>query len=116
MSNVEKMKAVFDHQLSMTKETWSRLVAHGATDGVALSLDFFFKAPSIQRARALQEFLEQETDYKVGISEDKDEWTVHGSTESTALTLAILEQWVDWMVATGFRFDAIFDGWGAEVG
>lgn len=116
MSNYEKMQAVLDHQLCMTKETWSRLVAHGAKYSAPLALDFFFKSPSIQRARELQEFLRQETDYAVGITADEDEWTVHGSTQPTAVSLPVLEQWVDWMVSAGFRFDAEFDGWGAEVG
>ena len=110
------MQGVLDRQLSMTKATWSRLVEHGATDGTTLALDFFFKAPSIQRANELQEFLKQETDYTVGITADKDEWTVYGSTQPTDVSLAVLQQWVDWMVSAGFRFDAVFDGWGAEIG
>jgi len=115
MSNFEAMQAILDRQLAMTKETWSRLLAHGVTDGSSLALDFFFKSPSIGRAKELQDFLQRETDYSVGITADRDEWTVHGSTQPTEVSLSMIQQWVDWMVSAGYRFDAVFDGWGVEI-
>ena len=114
MSTFEAMQAILDRQL--TRDTWSRLVALGTTDGSSLALDFSFRSPSIDRARELQEFLQRETDYSVGITADTEEWTVHGSTQPTEVTLAVIQQWVDWMVSAGYRFDAVFDGWGAEAG
>lgn len=99
----------------MTKETWSRLLTRGVADGSSLALDFFFKSPSIGRAREFQDFLQRETDYAVGVTADKDEWTVHGSTQPTEVSLSVILQWVDWMVSAGYRFDAVFDGWGAEI-
>ena len=116
MATFEAMQAILARQLTMTVATWSRLVSHGVTDGAPLALDFFFHSPSIDRARELQEFLQRETDYSVSITADKDEWTVYGSTQPTEVSLSVLQQWVDWMVSAGYRFDAVFDGWGAEAG
>lgn len=116
MSQYEQMQAILERQLSMTRTTWSRLGAHGFHDGQSLVLDFFFGSPSYEQAKDLRDFLLSETDYDVHVTADQDVWTVHGSTQSTPVSLAILEQWVDWMVSVGFRYDCVFDGWGAEVG
>ena len=111
----EHAQAVLQLQLGMTRETWQRLQSHGVDEGSSLSLDFYFKSPSYAQAGALKGFLTEETDYDVKISALEDEWLVHGSTLPTTVTLPILEQWVEWMVLAGFRFDSEFDGWGAEV-
>src|SRR3954471_21101113 len=102
-------------QLARTRMTWARLREHGVTDGNELQLDFFYAAPTHARAAELKSFLEQETDYESSVTADRDQWILRGHTQPTSLSLAIVEQWVDWMVSAGLRFECVFDGWGAEI-
>ena len=46
----------------------------------------------------------------------KKQWSVTGSTQPTAVSLDILNQWVGWMVVAGAENGGCeFDGWGAEA-
>jgi hypothetical protein len=41
---------------------------------------------------------------------------VNGTTRNTQVSLAILDQWVEWMVAAGEQIAGCeFDGWGAQA-
>jgi len=102
-------------QLALTRSTWARLQEHGVTDGSELQLDFFYAAPTSARATQLKLFLEQQTDYELQVTADRDQWIVRGRTQGAPLSLAIVEQWVDWMVTAGLRFECVFDGWGTEA-
>jgi hypothetical protein len=102
-------------QLARTRALWHSIEVRGVREGTELTLDFSFEAPSLSRASALCELLRRETDYSVDVSAHEDEWTVSGHTQRAAISLAILEQWVDWMVAAGEQTGAIFDGWGTEL-
>jgi hypothetical protein len=102
-------------QLTRTRMTWFKLREHGVTDGSELQLDFFYAAPTNSRAEELKAFLQQETDYETRVTADRDQWIVRGHTQRVALSLAIVEQWVDWMLNVGLQFECVFDGWGAEV-
>jgi hypothetical protein len=102
-------------QLTMNESTWPALQAHGVSAATKLRLDFSYNAP----AEALKVVLEEETDYVVVVKSDggmfKKRWTVVGSSQPTAVSAAILDQWVDWMVTAGLHQNCEFDGWGAEV-
>jgi Regulator of ribonuclease activity B len=111
----DEVQRLLERQLAMTRETWRTLREHGVNEDDELSLEFFFTAPSYSTAMKLKAFLEQETDYGVGVRADQDKWTVYGSTQNVPLSLAILEQWVDWMVSAGTAHETMFDGWGAEA-
>lgn len=102
-------------QLVRTRMTWARLQQHGVTDGSELQLDFFYAAPTNVRATELKRFLEQETDYEMRVTADRDQWILRGHTQPAPLSLATVEQWVDWMVTAGLHFECVFDGWGVEV-
>jgi hypothetical protein len=102
-------------QLALTRSTWARLQEHGVTEGSELRLDFFYAAPTSAQATKLKLFLEQQTDYDVRVTADRDQWILGGRTQGASLSLAIVEQWVDWMVIAGLRFECVFDGWGAEA-
>jgi hypothetical protein len=106
---------LLQRQLELTRATWTRLQEHGVSDGAELRLDFFYEAPTNARATDLMRFLERETDYEMRVTADEDQWMLRGRTKPAALSLAIVEQWVDWMVTAGLHFDCVFDGWGAEV-
>jgi UDP-2,3-diacylglucosamine pyrophosphatase LpxH len=102
-------------QLALTRTTWARLREHGVTDGSELQLDFFYAAATKARAAEFKQFLEQETDYEVRVTADRDQWIICGHTQRASLSLAMVEQWVDWMVTAGLHFECVFDGWGAEA-
>ncbi len=43
-------------------------------------------------------------------------WSVSGSTQPTAVSLDILNEWIQWMVSAGAANGGCeFDGWGAPV-
>jgi hypothetical protein len=108
-------------QLAMNRQTWQALQEHGVTEQSKLRLDFYYFASSEQEARELADFLQRETDYDVAISSSgggflkKKTWLLKGTTQETEVSLAILDQWVEWMVAAGEEHGCDFDGWGAEV-
>jgi hypothetical protein len=106
-------------QLAMNGETWRALQSHGVTEASELRLNFTYRAPSRANAEALKGVLNDETDYEVSVQADggifTKRWSVVGSTQPTAISNAILDQWVDWMVTAGLHQDCEFDGWGAEV-
>lgn len=111
-----------ESQLAMNRQTWQALQQHGVTEASKLRLDFFYVAPGEQQANALAGFLREETDYDVAMSPSgggllkKKVWAVSGSTRETAISLAILDDWVRWMVAAGEANGSCeFDGWGAPV-
>ena len=106
----------------MTSQTWAALQEHGVDESTKLRLDFFYLAPGQTEAEALGEFLRNETDYDVDVHSmrkgmlSKKQWSVTGSTQPTAVSLDILNQWVGWMVAAGAENGGCeFDGWGAEA-
>jgi len=115
MSGDEYEEDLLARQLTMTRAMWNSLVAHGVTESTQISLDFSYRASSYDRANDLQRFLVEEADYKVRVVAVQERWRVSGTTQPTSVTLPMLEQWVDWMVAAGRQFDCCFDGWGTEV-
>lgn len=102
-------------QLALTRATWARLQEHGVTDGSELQLDFFYAAPTNAKARELKRFLEEKTDYDIRVTADRDQWILRGHTQRAPLSLAMIEQWAEWMVTAGLNFECAFDGWGAEA-
>ncbi|MDQ8043390.1 MAG: ribonuclease E inhibitor RraB [Solirubrobacteraceae bacterium] len=110
-------------QLAMTPQTWAALQSHGVDESTPLRLDFLFRAPAEQAAEELAAFLKLETDYAIEVDFERDadgepvDWSVAGSTDPTAVSQAILEDWVRWLVAAGASYGpCVFDGWGAAVG
>jgi hypothetical protein len=113
---------VLQRQLAMNPQTWAGLQEHGVDESTKLRLDFFYVAPGQTGAEALGEYLRRETDYDVDVHSikkgmlSKKQWSVTGSTQSTTVSLDILNQWVGWMVAAGAENGGCeFDGWGAEA-
>jgi len=61
-----------------------------------------------------------EYEYEISIKpENSDQkagmWLVEGRTQPTEVNKEILLQWVEYMVAAGYKYGCYFDGWGAEV-
>ena len=107
--------AFLKEQLAVTRATWARLRKHGVVNGSELQLDFYYAAPTSAHATELMHFLQEETDYEMHVTAHEDHWLLAGQTKRTAVSLRIVEQWVDWMLAAGLRFGCVFDGWGAEA-
>jgi hypothetical protein len=115
-------ETVLRQQLAMNPQTWAALQEHGVDESTELRLDFFYVAPGQSEAETLGAFLRRETDYNVGVERirkrmlSKKRWYVMGLTQPTTISLDILNQWVDWMVAAGAEHGGCeFDGWGAEI-
>ena len=110
----EWVQDVLARQLAMNAQTWATLRGYGVDESTELVLDFFFVAPSEHAAWELAAFLRGETDYTITVSAARI--GVKGSTQPTAVSLEILDQWVDWMVSAGAEYgECEFDGWGAQV-
>lgn len=114
-----RYRRILGKQLAMNAETWSRLQSHGVTTETMLRLDFSYLAPDVTRAEALKAVLVEETDYDLAIGSAVPSasapFIVTGTTQPTAISLEILDQWVDWMVSAGLPHDCEFDGWGTQL-
>ena len=108
-------------QLAMNRQTWQALQERGVTWQSKLRLDFFYVAPGEQDAKGLLEFLQRETDYDVAASSSgggllkKKAWAANGTTQETEVSLEILDQRVEWIVAAGEENGCDFDRWAAAV-
>jgi len=106
-------------QLAMNRETWAALQKHGITEQSQLRLDFSYNAPSRDAAETMRALIQNQTDYEVRVESDgsflRRKWRVEGTTQKTAISLKILDQWVTWMVTAGKERACDFDGWGTSV-
>lgn len=96
----------------MNRATWAELRKHGVIDKTQLVLEFTYLADGVDAAETLAGFLGDATDYEVRASEK----SVEGSTQAAPIDLAVLDQWVEWMVLAGFENGRCrFDGWGTQL-
>jgi hypothetical protein len=106
-------------QLVMNRQTWEALKRHGVTEQSQLQLDFSYNAPSREAADAMAALIREQTDYAVRVESSgsflQRKSRVEGTTQQTAVSLEILDQWVKWMVVAGKERACAFDGWGTSV-
>lgn len=109
-------------QQAMNRTSWVELQKHGVDETTDVGLEFFYVAPGEEEAARLVEYLRDETDYDVrAVSHKKGAfsrrtWIVTGKTRPTTISLEVLDEWVQWMVAAGAANGGCeFDGWGAQV-
>src|SRR6185503_14437314 len=97
-----RYRRILGKQLVMNEQTWRTLQGRGVTEATELRLDFSFVAPDRATAESLKAVLAEQTDYDITVQSAggmlRTRWTVVGSTQPTAVSAEILEQWVDWMV------------------
>ena len=117
----EWYEQILELQLSRNPEAWARFRDQGI-DQDELRLGFIYLAPSEAAAQELASFLWTQTDYEVEVhhrpvGEDTEPtWLVVGATQPTFLTLEMLDDWVQWMVAAGAaEGPCAFDGWAAQL-
>ncbi|MFO0913574.1 MAG: ribonuclease E inhibitor RraB [Pirellulales bacterium] len=103
----------------MNRQTWAILQQHGVTEQTQLRLDFSYNAPNRQAAETLVSLIREQTDYDVRVESSgwffRRQWRVEGTTQQTAVSAEILDQWVVWMVTAGTERACEFDGWGTSV-
>ena len=89
--------------------------SHGAEQA---RLHFSYNAPNRKAAEGLRSLLQEQTDFEVRVDSDgsffRRRWRVEGTTQRTAISPAILDQWVAWMVSAGEEISCEFEGWGTS--
>lgn len=119
----EWYEQLLEHQLSRNRDIWARLREHGLEHDSELRLGFVYVAPSEGEAEALVAYLREQTDYEVNArlrpGDDGDaepDWAVIGSTQPTPISLELLDDWCEWMIAAGAaEGPCAFDGWAAQL-
>ena len=102
-------------QLERTRGTYLMMRESGYTKDRAVRLRYAYRRAPREAADALAAHLREKTSYTVKIDPDEDGFIVHGVTKRARLSAASLGRWVHWMYTAGYRFDCVFDGWGARV-
>ena len=119
MDKDARYRELLAKQLRMNEATWAALQRRGVTEASALRLEFAYRAPAERNAIALRTLLAAQTDYEVTVQSDgtllRKRWSISGTTQPTAISPAILDQWVDWMVTAGLEHECEFDGWGTQI-
>jgi len=117
----ELYKGLLANQLEMNPQTWAHLQARGVDEQTLLVLDFYYTAPGKEEADALVAFLSEKTTFSVqAVGERgsflKKRWRVGGRTKPSTTSLAMLNDWVTFMVNAGAKHGRChFDGWGVEI-
>ena len=115
MNDVHYINLLATH-LSMNRQTWVTLQRHGVTEATQVRLDFSYCARDRKAANLLRTLIRDETDYDVRVATSpRGDVLVEGSTQKTAISPTVLDQWVTWMVDAGKRCGCDFDGWGTPV-
>ncbi len=118
----EWYEQLLELQLRRNRDIWADLQEHLAAES-ELRLGFIYVAPGEPEAQALVDFLREETDYDVEARSRRDDgpegeesWSVIGTTQTTTVTLELLDDWAEWMIAAGaVAGPCAFDGWAAQL-
>jgi len=102
-------------QLERTRGTYLMMRESGYTKDTPIKLRFAYRPAPKEAAEALAAHLRKRTRYLVQVSAEGDRWIVHGVTKAARLSASSLGRWVHWMYTAGYKFDCVFDGWGARV-
>jgi hypothetical protein len=115
-----QFQALLDNQLQMNPQTWAALQARGVDEHTLLIIDFAFTAKGKPEAHALADFLREKTTFSSVARPERGtrfrkRWIVRGRTKPSTTSLEMLNDWVTFMVKTGYSHACRFDGWGVEV-
>ena len=116
----EWYEQLLELHLRKNEEIWAQLREHGVEDDSLLRLGFLYLAPGAAEAQLLVDFLRAETDYEVDArlqpAEDELSWVVIGTTQPTSVSLELLDDWTNWMIAAGAaEGPCAFDSWAAQL-
>ena len=117
----EWYEQILELQLRENSAIWAGFEELGLHEA-ELRLGFIYMAPGEAEAQQLVRFLREQIDYEVDARSQrtrklaKPTWLVVGATQPTAVTLDLLNEWVEWMVAAGAaEGPCAFDGWVAQA-
>lgn len=119
----EWYEQLLELQLSRNRAIWADLQQH-LSERSRLRLGFAYLAPGQAQAQALVVFLREQTDYDVEVhsrrggdgGDGEESWLVIGTTQPTPVTLELLDDWTEWMIAAGAaEGPCAFDGWAAQL-
>ena len=112
---------ILELQLRRNPEIWARFMEQ-EIDDIPMRLGFIYMAPGMLEAEHLTAFLREQTDYEVEVrsqhsdGSEEAQWLVVGGTQPTELSLELLDDWVEWMIAVGAtEGPCVFDGWAAQL-
>ena len=112
---------ILELQLRRNPEIWAQFMEQEIHDE-PMRLGFIYLSPGMLEAEQLAAFLREQTDYEVQVrsqreaGEEESQWLVVGGTQPTELSLELLDDWVEWMVAAGAtEGPCAFDGWAAQL-
>jgi hypothetical protein len=121
----EWYEQLLEQQLTRNREIWAQLRGAGIGEGGELRLGFVYVAADEEPARELAAFLRAETDYEVDVrprpggetdDDGEPEWVVIGATQPTPVSLDLIDDWCEWMIAAGAtEGPCAFDGWAAQL-
>jgi hypothetical protein len=115
---------LLDHHLERNREIWAALTEQGIGEESALRLGFLYIAPGVAEADQLVAFLSQETDYDVKArsrpgedpGETEPDWVVIGTPQPTPVSLDMIDDWCEWMIAAGAaEGPCAFESWAAQL-
>ena len=108
-------RANLERQLERTRGTYLMMRESGYTKDQSVRLRFAYRPAAREAADALAAYLRRKTKYVVEVGQEGERWIVHGVTKPARLSASSLGRWVHWMYTAGYKFDCVFDGWGARV-
>jgi len=116
----DRFKRLLAQQLEMNPRTWSALEERGVGVKTLLVIEFSFTAPGKQQARHLLKVLRTRTNFTSEVIAEgsllKRQWRVVGHTKPSTASVAMLNDWVTFMVTLGAEHGGCrFDGWGVKV-
>ncbi|MEA2181625.1 MAG: hypothetical protein QOF69_810 [Solirubrobacteraceae bacterium] len=115
-----QFQALLDNQLQMNPQTWAALQGRGVDENTLVIIDFAFTAKGKREADGLTSFLREKTTFSAVARAERGtrfrkRWIVRGRTKPSTTSLKMLNDWVTFMVKTGYTHACHFDGWGVEV-
>jgi hypothetical protein len=115
----DRFHRLLAQQLEMNPRTWSALEERGVDTRTPLVIDYSFTAPGRRQARELETVLRARTNFSSEVIAEgprlRRRWRVVGHTQPATASVEMLNDWVTFMVKTGYTHACRFDGWGAEV-
>ena len=122
MSNApdDRFKRLLAQQLEMNPRTWAALEEHGVDEQSLMVIEFSFTAPGKKQATELVNTLRRRTTFSADVLREgtllKRHWRVVGHTLPSTVSIAMLDDWVTFMVTLGAKYGSCrFDGWGVRM-
>lgn len=116
----DRFKRLLAQQLEMNPRTWAALEEHGLDEQSLMVIEFSFTAPGKKQANELVDVLRERTTFTAAVLRDgsmlQRHWRVIGHTLPSRVSVAMLNDWVTFMVTLGAKNGACrFDGWGVRM-